>query len=125
MQLYITYQMSSKINQIILLSKSSSINSSVLNLFLEPIFVGLSLRVIMFQCIFICILSFDIFNNKFYIIKGMMHGGMGMTGKKIENYVFNYSDFLGSGNFSNCYKARNTKTSNKTPTQMNKSPSRS
>jgi hypothetical protein len=32
------------------------------------------------------------------------------TGKKIENYVFNYSDFLGNGNFSKCYKALNTKT---------------
>ncbi len=28
------------------------------------------------------------------------------TGKKIENYVFNYNDFLGNGNFSKCYKGR-------------------
>jgi len=45
-----------------------------------------------------------------------------MSGKKIENYVFNYSDFLGNGNFSKCYKARNTKTSTENPTQMNKWP---
>ena len=76
MQLSITYQMSSKINQILLLSKSSSINSSVLNLFLEPIFVGLSLMVIMFQCIFICILSFDIFNNKFLRCVGKFSFGI-------------------------------------------------
>ena len=41
-----------------------------------------------------------------------MHVSFPKTGKKIENYVFNYSDFLGKGNFSNCYKAHNTKTSN-------------
>lgn len=39
-----------------------------------------------------------------------MNGGLPHTGKKIENYVFNYSDFLGNGNFSKCYKATNTKT---------------
>jgi hypothetical protein len=31
-------------------------------------------------------------------------------GKKIENYVFNYADFLGSGNFSKCYKATHSIT---------------
>ena len=37
------------------------------------------------------------------------------TGKKIENYVFNYADFLGSGNFSKCYKATNINTRNSNP----------
>lgn len=40
-----------------------------------------------------------------------MYSPAPMTGKKIENFVFNYSDFLGNGNFSKCYKAHNTKTS--------------
>jgi hypothetical protein len=35
----------------------------------------------------------------------------GYTGKRIENYVYNYADFIGNGNFSKCYKAVNTKTS--------------
>lgn len=34
------------------------------------------------------------------------------TGKRIQNYVFNYSDFLGAGNFSKCYKGYNEITSN-------------
>lgn len=34
----------------------------------------------------------------------------GQTGKRIEDYVYNYSDFIGSGNFSKCYKATNTRT---------------
>jgi hypothetical protein len=29
------------------------------------------------------------------------------TGKKIENYVFNFNDFIGNGNFSKCYKGKN------------------
>ncbi len=33
------------------------------------------------------------------------------TGKRIQNYVFNYSDFLGAGNFSKCYKGYNEITS--------------
>jgi hypothetical protein len=33
------------------------------------------------------------------------------TGKRIQNYVFNYSDFLGAGNFSKCYKGYNELTS--------------
>ena len=33
------------------------------------------------------------------------------SGKKIENYIFSYNDFLGNGNFSKCYKAKNTITS--------------
>ena len=32
-------------------------------------------------------------------------------GKKIQNYIFNYSDFLGAGNFSKCYKGFNELTS--------------
>lgn len=54
-----------------------------------------------------------------------MNGGLPHTGKKIENYVFNYSDFLGNGNFSKCYKATNTKTSTPAPIQPKKSPSKS
>lgn len=44
-----------------------------------------------------------------------MQSSIPMTGKKIENYVFNYSDFLGNGNFSKCYKAHNTLTSTSLP----------
>lgn len=33
------------------------------------------------------------------------------TGKRIQNYVFNYSDFLGAGNFSKCYKGYHEITS--------------
>ena len=33
------------------------------------------------------------------------------TGKRIQNYVFNYADFLGAGNFSKCYKGSNVITS--------------
>lgn len=34
----------------------------------------------------------------------------GQTGKRIEDYVYNYSDFIGNGNFSKCYRAINTRT---------------
>jgi hypothetical protein len=55
----------------------------------------------------------------------MNESGTHTTGKKIENYVFNYSDFLGKGNFSKCYKARNTLTSNPSSIQTRRSPSKS
>jgi hypothetical protein len=31
--------------------------------------------------------------------------------KKIQNYIFNFNDLLGQGNFSKVYKARNEVTS--------------
>ena len=33
------------------------------------------------------------------------------TGKRVQNYVFNYVDFLGAGNFSKCYKGYKDNTS--------------
>lgn len=34
-----------------------------------------------------------------------------ITCKKIQNYIFNFSDLLGQGNFSKVYKAHNEITS--------------
>lgn len=34
--------------------------------------------------------------------------------KKIQNYIFKFSDMLGQGNFSKVYKAHHELTSNKT-----------
>jgi len=34
------------------------------------------------------------------------------TGKKIQNYIYNYSDMIGKGNFAKVYRGHNTKTSN-------------
>jgi len=48
----------------------------------------------------------------------------GYTGKRIENYVYNYADFIGNGNFSKCYKAVNTKTSKYSNIKNNKSQSK-
>lgn len=33
------------------------------------------------------------------------------TGKKIQNYVYNYSDMIGKGNFAKVYRGHNIKTS--------------
>ena len=39
--------------------------------------------------------------------QGGSHHGMpdGPTSKKIQNYIFRFSDLLGQGNFSKVYKA--------------------
>lgn len=37
----------------------------------------------------------------------LMNYPLNETGKRIQNYVFNFSDFLGAGNFSKCYKGFN------------------
>jgi hypothetical protein len=33
------------------------------------------------------------------------------TGKKIQNYIYNYSDLIGKGNFAKVYRGHNIKTS--------------
>jgi len=33
------------------------------------------------------------------------------TGKKIKNYIYNYNDQIGKGNFAKVYRGTNTKTS--------------
>jgi hypothetical protein len=48
-----------------------------------------------------------------------------VTCKKIQNYIFNFSDLLGQGNFSKVYKAHNEVTSKPPPTQGRPSRSRS
>jgi hypothetical protein len=48
-----------------------------------------------------------------------------ITCKKIQNYIFNFSDLLGQGNFSKVYKAHHELTSNCSYTQETQSPSRS
>lgn len=45
--------------------------------------------------------------------------------KKIDNYVFKFSDLLGQGNFSKVYRGTHELTSNPLITQMKMSPSRS
>lgn len=49
----------------------------------------------------------------------------GQTGKRIQDYVYNYSDFLGQGNFSKCYRATNTITRTAPSTQNKLLPSKS
>jgi hypothetical protein len=41
-------------------------------------------------------------------------------GKKISNYVYNYSDQIGKGNFAQVYKATNTLNSISSLMQTNK-----
>jgi predicted Ser/Thr protein kinase len=48
-----------------------------------------------------------------------------ITCKKIQNYIFNFSDLLGQGNFSKVYRAHNEVTSKRIATQRRLSPSRS
>jgi predicted Ser/Thr protein kinase len=47
-----------------------------------------------------------------------------ITCKKIQNYIFNFSDLLGQGNFSKVYKAHHEVTSKAMPTQGRRSRSR-
>ena len=47
-----------------------------------------------------------------------------ITCKKIQYYIFNFSDLLGQGNFSKVYKAHNELTSKAMLTQERPSPSR-
>lgn len=44
--------------------------------------------------------------------------------KKIQNYIFKFSDLLGQGNFSKVYRAHQEITSNRPLTQMRLWPSR-
>lgn len=44
--------------------------------------------------------------------------------KKIQNYIFKFSDLLGQGNFSKVYKAHHELTSTPQPTQIKSSPSK-
>lgn len=45
--------------------------------------------------------------------------------KKIDNYVFNFDELLGQGNFSKVYRGRHELTSTVQSTQMRRSPSKS
>jgi hypothetical protein len=43
--------------------------------------------------------------------------GQEITCKKIQNYIFNFNDLLGQGNFSKVYRAHNEITSTRVVTQ--------
>lgn len=49
---------------------------------------------------------------------GSQEGGGGQEGglKKIQNYIFNFKDLLGQGNFSKVYKGWHELTSTSLPT---------
>lgn len=49
----------------------------------------------------------------------------GETGKRIKNYIYNYSDLIGRGNFARVYRGVNQKTSTPAGTQTPPWPSRS
>ena len=46
------------------------------------------------------------------------------TYKKIQNYIFNFNDLLGQGNFSKVYKAHHEQTGTPTSMQEKSSPSK-
>lgn len=46
------------------------------------------------------------------------------TGKRIKDYVYNYSDIIGRGNFAKVYRGTNEKTSNCAFTQRRQWPLR-
>ena len=47
------------------------------------------------------------------------------TYKKIQNYIFNFNDLLGQGNFSKVYKAHNEQTGTPIDMQVRSLPSKS
>jgi hypothetical protein len=49
-------------------------------------------------------------------------GGQESTLKRIQNYVFDFKDLLGQGNFSKVYRARRDNSSTSFPTQRTQWP---